>query len=90
MIILKHVGYKIKTSSELKRLLDHLEETTSKVDGIVLKDIYFPQNKDEFVLALDCESEDKYLQWRDICPPPLGASDWYEVFLTKDEQFSDN
>ncbi len=87
MIILKHVGYKIKGSDELGSLLNHLEETTSKIDGVSLKDIYFPKNKDEFILVLDCKSEDKYLEWRDICPPPSGADDWYEVLLTREEQF---
>jgi len=31
------------------------------------------EGKDEFVLVLECKSEDKYLEWRDICPPPFGA-----------------
>jgi len=87
MKILKHVGYKIKNSSELERLLNHIRETTSQVEGIEFKDIYFPKSKDEFVLIMDCISEEKYLEWRDICPPPPGAKDWYEVLLTKDEQF---
>jgi len=87
MIILKHVEYKIKDSSELEGLLGHLRETTSKVDGVEFKDIFFPKGKDEFVLMMDCINEDKYLEWRDICPPPPGAKDWYEVLLSKDEQF---
>ena len=37
---------------------------------------------------MNCINEDKYLEWRDICPPPPGAKDWYEVLLTKDEHFS--
>lgn len=77
MIILKHVGHKIKNFKELARLLNHLEETTSHVDGVSLKEICFPKDKVEFVLVLDCISEDKYLEWRDVCPPPPGASDWY-------------
>lgn len=88
MIILKHVGHKIKDSTELENLLEHLKETTEKVNGILLKDIYFPKDKDEFILVLECISEDRYLEWREICPPPSGATDWYEVLLTKDEQFS--
>jgi len=64
--------------------LDHLKETTSQVEGISLKDIYFPKEKNEFVLVLECISEDRYLEWREICPPPSEASDWYEVLLTKD------
>ena len=88
IIILKHVQYKIKDSTELENLLSHLRETTLKVDGVEFKNIYFLNGKDEFILVMDCISEDKYLKWRDICPPPPGAKDWYEVLLTKDEHFS--
>jgi len=84
---LKHVGYEIADSNELTRLLDHLDETTSKISGVTLRDIYFPRGKEEFVLALDCDSEEDYLRWRRICPPPPGAKDWYEILLTKDERF---
>ncbi len=87
MIVLKHVEYKLKDLSELESLLNHLDETTSKVPGITLKDIYFPKGKDEFVLVMDCTTEDRYLEWREICPPPPGAKDWHEVFFTKDECF---
>lgn len=68
MIILKHVEYKIKDSGELERLLSHFRETTSKVDAVELKDIYFLKGRDEFILTMDCVNEDKYLEWRDICP----------------------
>jgi len=50
-----------------------LKETTSKVDGVSLKAIYFPKNKDGFVLVLECVSENKYLEWREICSPLAGA-----------------
>jgi hypothetical protein len=89
MIILKHIEYAIEGPSELEGLLGHLKETTSEIDGIEFKDIYFPEGKDEFVLVLDCASEDVYLEWREICLPPDGAKDWYEILLTKDEQFDD-
>jgi hypothetical protein len=89
MLILKHVEYKIKDKQELGKLLDHLNKTTSMIDGVYFKDIYFLKDKDEFVLVLDCDSEDKYLEWRDICPPPPGAKDWYEVLLTKKDQFKE-
>jgi hypothetical protein len=88
MIILKHVEHKLKDLGDMERLLSHLKETTSRIDGVELKDIYFLKDKEEFVLALDCTSEDKYLEWREICPPPPGARDWYEVLLTRDEHFS--
>ncbi len=80
MLILKHVGHKIGDPGELQSLLSHLGETTSRVDGVELKEIYFPKGKAEFVLALDCLSEEQYLEWRRICPPPPGAEDWYEVY----------
>ncbi len=70
--------------------MNHLRETTSKIEGLKLKDIYFPKGKDEFILALDCVSEDSYLEWREICPPPPGANDWYEVLLSRNEQFPNN
>jgi len=88
MIILKHVEHRIEDRSELDNLLSHLRETISKVDGVELKDIYFPKGKGEFVLAMDCISEDEYLAWRGICPPPPAAKDWYEVLLSRDEYFS--
>jgi hypothetical protein len=88
MIILKHVEYGIKDFRELKGLLSHLRKTTLKVDGVELKDIYFPKGKDEFILVMECITEEKYLEWRAICPPPLGAKDWYEVMLLEDERFS--
>ena len=88
MIILKHVEHKIKNKKELVGLHSHLGETTSRIDGVELKDIYFPKDKDEFVLLLECLGEDKYLEWREICPPPTGVNDWYEVLLTRDEHFT--
>jgi hypothetical protein len=87
MMILKHVLHIIQDEEELKNLLNHLNKTTSMIDGIELTDIYFPKDKGEFVLLLDCINEDKYLEWREICPPPKGAKDWYEILLTKDEHF---
>jgi hypothetical protein len=88
MLILKHVEHELRDVTELNGLLAHLEKTTSKIDGVKLKNIYFPIDKNEFILFLNCESEAKYLEWREICPPPPGANDWYEILLTKDEHFT--
>lgn len=88
MLILKHVEYEIKDRTQLENLLAHIIKTTSQVEGVSFKDIYFVKGKKEFVLFLECENEDKYLKWRDICPPPPGANDWYEILLTKDDYFS--
>ncbi len=88
MLILKHVEYEIAGRSQLESLLLHLRDTTSKVDGVILKDIYFKKDKKEFILFLECENEERYLEWREICPPPPGAKDWYEVLMTKEEHFS--
>ncbi len=85
MIILKHVEYRIKSRSELERLSNHLRETTSRIPGVTFQDVCFPKGKKEFVVILNCTSEDRYLEWREICPPPPAARDWYEVFLVKDE-----
>lgn len=88
MLILKHVEYEIPDVDQLEGLLGHLDKTTSQVDGISLKDIYFVKGKKEFVVFLECENEEVYLKWREICPPPPGAKDWYEVYLNKNEHFS--
>jgi hypothetical protein len=87
MLILKHVEYEIKDRNQLEELLAHVRKTASQIGGIVFKDIYFIKGKKEFVLFLKCESEEKYLEWREICPPPPGAKDWYDVLLTKEEHF---
>jgi hypothetical protein len=88
MLILKHVEHEIKDVTELNGLLAHLKKTTSEIDGVALTNIYFNKGKKEFILFLECESEEKYLEWREICPPPSGANDWYEILLTGDEHFT--
>jgi hypothetical protein len=88
MLFLKHVEYDITDASQLEGLLAHLRETTSQIEGITFKDIYFMRGKKEFVLFLDCDSEEKYHEWREICPPPSGAKDWYEILLNKEEHLS--
>lgn len=87
MLILKHVEYQIPNTDRLEGLLGHLKETTSRIDGIIFKDIYFPKGKSEFVLFLECKSEKEYHEWREICPPPPGAKDWHDVLLSTDEHF---
>jgi hypothetical protein len=84
---LKHVEYEIPDNNQLKMLIDHLNETTTEIAGIEFRNIFFPRNKKEFVLFLECEEEKAYLEWRKICPPPDGANDWFEIFLTKEENF---
>ncbi len=87
MLILKHVEYEIFDGAQLKMLTDHLNKTTNQIGGINIVDIYFPKNKKEFVLFLECEDEKAYHEWRKICPPPDGANNWFEIFLTKEENF---
>jgi hypothetical protein len=88
MLILKHVEYEITRRGQLDSLLSHVSETTSKIDGVIFNDIYFNKGKKEFILFLECENVEKYLKWREICPPPQGAKDWYEVFLTREEHLT--
>lgn len=88
MLVLKHVEYEIRDVAQLNGLLAHLKKTTSQAEGVIFKDLYFIKGKKEFVLLLECISEEKYLEWREICPPPTGARDWYEILLTKDDYFS--
>jgi hypothetical protein len=87
VIILKHVEYTISDREELESLLNHLNKTSSEVDGVEFMDIFFPKGKEEFILMMECASEEKYLEWREICPPPKGAKDWYEVLAVMDEHF---
>ncbi len=68
-------------------LLNHLKNTTAKIDGVEFRKIYFVQDKEEFILVLECVNENQYLEWGTICPPPNGAKDWYEVLLIKNEKF---
>jgi hypothetical protein len=88
IIILKHVEYAISDREELENLLDHVKKTAADIDGVEFKDIYFPKGKEEFILIMECVSERKYMEWREICPPPEGARDWYEVLATEDEHFN--
>ncbi|MFX1239406.1 MAG: hypothetical protein ACFFAS_07085 [Promethearchaeota archaeon] len=88
MLVLKHVEYEISDVDQLNGLIAHLNETTSKIEGIKLLDIYFPKIKKEFVLFLECKNEQAYYDWRKICPPPDGAQDWYEVFFKQSDKFS--
>jgi hypothetical protein len=67
LLILKHVKYGITDFRELKSLLSPLRKTISKIDGVEFKDIYFPKDKDEFILVLECIHEKKYLEWKTIC-----------------------
>lgn len=89
MIFLKHVEYEIKDDARLKNLLAHLAGTTSQVSGVTFRDIWFSRDGKEFVLLLECEGEEKYHAWREICPPPPGARDRHEVFMTRQERFPD-
>lgn len=88
MLVLKHVEYDITGAAQLEELLSHLRKTTSQVEGIEFRDIYFVKEKKEFVLLLECDNEKNYLEWREICPPPPGAKDWYEVLLDREEYLS--
>jgi hypothetical protein len=88
MLFLKHVEYSITNASQLESLLEHLRKTTSQVEGVTFKEIYFVRGKKEFVLFLECTSEENYHWWRGICPPPPGAKDWYEILLNKEEHLS--
>ena len=83
------MGFEIEDQAQLDSLLAHLHETTSRIENVKFKDIYFLKNREEFILFLECDSEEDYLSWREICPPPPGARDWYESLLTKEENFVD-
>ncbi|NIQ37355.1 MAG: hypothetical protein GTN81_02020 [Proteobacteria bacterium] len=88
MLVLKHVEYEIADFDQLENLVAHLRETTSHIEGVTFKEIYFREDRKEFVLFLECMNQEQYLRWREICPPPPGAKDWYEILLNKKEYFS--
>lgn len=58
MIITKHVEHHPVNADEIVKLQIDRIGTTSKVDGVTLLDIHFPEEKDEFFIALDRESEE--------------------------------
>ena len=66
MIILKHVEHRIQDRMELDELMKHVDKTTSSVPGVTLSRICFPQGKDEFVLILECATEESYLKCRSM------------------------
>ncbi len=70
MLFLKHIEYEITNAAQLESLLAHLRKTTSQVEGITFKLIYFMKDNNQFGLFLESNSEESYHEWREICPPP--------------------
>jgi hypothetical protein len=87
-IFLKHFKYGMENFHELKSLLCQLRKTTSKVDGIEFNRFYFLKGKEKFSLVTECINDEKYLDWRAVCPPTPGTKEWHEVRLLEDENFS--
>ncbi len=78
MIFLKPVQYKLDYRDHLQSILAHVRGTAAKVLGVSLRNFFVLQERDEFILVMDCANEAAYQEWRDLCPPPQGAKDWVE------------
>jgi len=85
VIFLKHVQHKLENRDDLQSILTHIRETAKKVPGVSLRDFFILQERDEFILVMDCPNAKAYNEWRNLCPPPPGAKDWVELaILAKD------
>jgi hypothetical protein len=85
MIFLKHVQHKLGSRDDLQSILAHIRETAKKVPGVRLRDFFILQERDEFILVMDCLNETAYQEWRDLCPPPPGAKDWVEPAILAED-----
>jgi hypothetical protein len=72
MIFLKHVQHKLGSWDDLQSILTHIRETIL-------------QERDEFILVMDCPNEAAYQEWRNLCPPPPGAKDWVEPAILAED-----
>ena len=57
MIFLKHVQYKLDNQDKLQSILAHVRETAARVPGVSLRDFFILQERDEFILVMDCPDE---------------------------------
>jgi hypothetical protein len=78
MIFLKHVRHKLVSRDELRCIVDRVHNTASRVRGVRMRDVFVLTDRDEFVLVMESPDLAAYHQWRDLCPPPPGATDWVE------------
>jgi hypothetical protein len=85
MIFLKHVQHKLDNQDDLQSILAHIHETAKKVPGVRLRDFFILQERNEFILVMDCPSEKVYQEWRNLCPPPPGAKDWVESAILAED-----
>jgi hypothetical protein len=85
MIFLKHVQHKLGSWDDLQSILTHIRETATKVPGVRLRDFFILQERDEFILVMDCPNEAAYQEWRNLCPPPPGAKDWVEPAILAED-----
>jgi hypothetical protein len=79
MVFLKHIKHKLQSADEIRTILGHVRDTASEVAGVSLRDFFILQDREEFILVMDCPDEGTYHHWRSLCPPPPGARDWVEA-----------
>lgn len=85
MIFLKYVQHKLSGRSELESILAHVRATAAQVRGVRLRECFVLQERDEFILVIECSDEAAYREWRGLCPPPPGARDWVEAAVLAEE-----
>ena len=73
---------KQKSPDEIVKRMIELAEKSYNCSQIMM--IMAPEQEGK----QNADREEKYLEWREICPPPPGAKDWYEILLTKEEHLS--
>jgi hypothetical protein len=85
MVFLKHVEHRLRTPDEARTIRSHVAETAAQVPGVSLRDFYVLRERDEFILVMECPDEAAYQAWRELCPPPSGATDWVESAILASE-----
>jgi hypothetical protein len=85
MIFLKHVCYKVVSREELRSIVDHVQETASRVRGVRMRDLFILSDRDEFIVVMECSDQPAYQRWRDLCPPPPGSVDWVDSAIPAGE-----
>lgn len=85
MIFLKHVQYRFNNQGDLQSRLAHVRETATRVPGVRLRDFFILLERDECILVMECPNEAANQEWRKLCPPPTGATDWVESAMLAEE-----
>ena len=85
MIFLKHVQEKLGSPDDLQSILAHIRVTAKKLPGVRLRDFLILQERDKFILVMDCPNETANKEWRMLCPPSPGAKDLVEPAIVAED-----